>query len=79
VPFALRAKVDVVGDRAGIDRLQDRERRPGVEHHRLADVLEREPDLFAVWVAAMFGQKGLAWATRPTIWWSATVITTVSE
>ena len=29
-------------------------------------------------VAAMLGQNGLACATRPTIAWSATVMTTVS-
>ncbi len=40
--------VDVIGDGAGVDHLKHVERRSCVEHHRLADILEGEPDLFAV-------------------------------
>ena len=50
--------VDVVGDRAGVERLQDRERWLGIEHHDLADVLQRQPDLLAV------GRRGDVGAER---------------
>jgi hypothetical protein len=42
------SEVHVVGDRARIDRLDQVERRPGVEHLCFADILEREPDLAPV-------------------------------
>ncbi len=41
-------EIDVVGDRPGVDRLQHGEWRLRVEHHSLADVLQRKPDLLAV-------------------------------
>ena len=41
-------EVDVIRDRAGIDRLQRRERRASVEHLCSAGVLEREPHLLSV-------------------------------
>src|SRR2546421_11734884 len=40
--------IDVVGNRARIDRFQDGERRTRIEHHDLTDILEREPDLLAI-------------------------------
>src|SRR6516162_1604024 len=40
--------IDVIGDGPGIDHLKHVERRPSVEHHRLPDVLESEPDLLAI-------------------------------
>src|SRR5207249_7301873 len=40
--------IDMIGDRPGVDRFQHREWRLRVEHHSLADVLQREPDLLAV-------------------------------
>ena len=51
-------EIDVVGDWAGIDRLDQIERRLCVEHLRLAGVLEREPIL---------GQNGLSCLTFATI------------
>ena len=42
------SEVHMVGDRARIDRLDQVERRPGIEHLRLANILEREPDLASV-------------------------------
>ena len=41
-------EIDVVRDRPRVEGLQHRERRTGIEDHRLADVLQREPDLLAV-------------------------------
>jgi hypothetical protein len=41
-------EVDVVGDRTGVERLEELERRPGGEHLGLPYVLQREPDLAAV-------------------------------
>ncbi len=41
-------EIDVVGDRPGVERLEQVERRLRVEHLRLADILQREPHLFAV-------------------------------
>ena len=41
-------KIDVVGDRSGVEGLDQIERRFGVEHLRLADIFEREPHLTAV-------------------------------
>src|SRR5437588_10542402 len=40
--------VDVIGDGAGVDHLHNVEWRACIEHHRLADILERQPDLIAV-------------------------------
>ena len=40
--------VDVVGNRPRIERFQDRERRTGIKHLRLARILQCEPDLLAV-------------------------------
>ncbi len=47
-PPGVAGEVDVVGDRSGVDRSQHREGRTGIEHHYLADVFQREPDLRAV-------------------------------
>src|SRR5262245_22858056 len=40
--------VDVIGDGTGVDRLDNVEWRTCIEYHRLADILERQPDLIAV-------------------------------
>ena len=40
--------VDVVGNRSGVERLQDGERRTGIKHLRLARILQGEPDLLAI-------------------------------
>src|SRR5262245_5061172 len=40
--------VDVIGDGAGVDHLDNIEWRACVEHYRLANILERQPDLIAV-------------------------------
>src|SRR6202165_3348935 len=40
--------IDVIGDRAGVDRFQNCEWRLRVEPQGPADVLQREPDLLAV-------------------------------
>lgn len=45
--FGIVNDVDVVGNRSG--GVQDRERRMGIKHLRLANILQREPDLLAVW------------------------------
>ena len=47
--FGIVNDVDVVGNRSRIDGFQDRERRMGIKHLRLANVLQREPDLLTVW------------------------------
>ncbi len=47
-PLCGMGEVHVVGDRAGVDRLDQIEWRPGVEHLCLASVLEREPHLVSV-------------------------------
>src|SRR2546430_12927848 len=40
--------VDVIGDGAGVDHFDNVEWRTRIEHHRLAYILERQPDLIAV-------------------------------
>src|SRR6476661_3800625 len=40
--------VDMVGDRTGVQRLQDGKWRLSIEDHRSADVLERQPNLLSV-------------------------------
>lgn len=40
--------IDMVGDRSGVDRPEHAEGRLRVEYHRLAHVLQRQPDLLAV-------------------------------
>src|SRR6516162_7059554 len=40
--------VDVIGDGAGVDHFDDVEWRTYIEYHRLAYILERQPDLIAV-------------------------------
>src|SRR6266700_904322 len=40
--------VDVIGDGAGVDHFDNVEWRTCIEHHRLAYILERQPDLIAV-------------------------------
>ena len=46
--FGCPGDVNVVGDRPGVDRLEHREGRLGIEDHDPADVLERQPYLLAV-------------------------------
>src|SRR5262249_19261874 len=48
LPARVSRDVDVIGDGAGVDHFKNVEWRARVEHHRLADILERQPDLIAV-------------------------------
>src|SRR3984893_9668916 len=45
---SVSSDVDVIGDGAGVDHLDNVEWRSCIEHHRLAYILERQPDLIAV-------------------------------
>jgi hypothetical protein len=48
----------VVGDWPGVERLQDVEGRAGIADHRLAHVLQCEPDLLAVRCCSDVGAEG---------------------
>ncbi len=52
-------EIDVIGDRAGIHRLDQVEGCLGIEDLRLADILQREPDLFTI---RRGGDVGAEWA-----------------
>src|SRR5258708_15264172 len=78
LPFALRAKLTwlVIGPVSIVFRTE----KGGLASNTtvLPMSLSVNQTCLPSGVAAMFVQKGLGWATRPTIWRSATAITTVS-
>ena len=47
-PVGVMREVDMVGDRTGVERLQEIEGRLRIEDLGLANVLQGEPDLIAV-------------------------------
>ncbi len=58
LPARRLRNVDVVGDRTRREALQHREWRLGVEHHDLADVLQRQPYLLAIRRRSNVGAEG---------------------
>ena len=70
--------VDVIGDRPGVERLEEREWRLRVEHLDLARIFQREPDLGTIRRGGDIGAERTRCWTLPTILWSATVMTAVS-
>src|SRR5262245_32401503 len=49
LPVAVPSKVDMIGDRARVDRLEQFKWLPGFEYLDLASILQRKPNLITVW------------------------------